>query len=192
MGIRLIEEGAFCGLSHIQQLKLCCNKLITPPQICESECCVERLLLSENKIAAFGWNYFESFKKLNTLDVSNNKLREVPYLNPIHHSIRIVNMDGNLIDKLNVSLFRHMLKLSTFTISNNLLTYIDDFRPYYNKYISILGNPWHCGSELSWMGEEDNAFEKNMRCATPIRLKGKKISDMGKYRIGYKIQLPML
>ena len=64
----------------------------------------------------------------------------------------------------------------------NDITHIDDFRSIYNKEISLWDNLWYCGAALSWMGEEDMAFEQYLTCAMPNCMHGRAIANVSKFR----------
>ena len=74
-----------------------------------------------------------------------------------------------------------MPKLRYFNSIGNILKHIDDFRSVYIMDINLRNNPWHCGAELSLMGEQDIDFERGLICATPTCLHGMAIGEMSKY-----------
>ena len=53
-----------------------------------------------------------------------------------------------------------MPQLGELHLGGNKLTHIDAFRALHAKNIKLAGNPWHYGEELSWMGKEDMAIER--------------------------------
>ena len=89
-------------------------------------------------------------------------------------------MPENAIHTLNVDILRRMPKLRLLVLNANKLTHMDDFRIYYTEEIRLGANPWHCGTALSWMGEDDMAFEYGLVCETPACLQGIAIADMSK------------
>ena len=86
----------------------------------------------------------------------------------------------NDIRHFNVSLLRHMPQLGELHLGGIKLTHIDVFRSLYERKIHLAGNPWHCGEELSWMGEEDMAIERRLICATTTCLHGMAVAGMSK------------
>ena len=94
------------------------------------------------------------------------------------------SVDNNMISYLNInatSFMDHLPKLRCLNLCRNNLTYMYDFRNDYVGKIGLLKNPWHCGPQISWMGEDNNAFERDLTCATPICMRGRSISAMGEY-----------
>ena len=73
-----------------------------------------------------------------------------------------------------------MPKLTILELNGNEITRVDDFRSFYAMQINLNGNPLHCGAALSWMGEEEMEFEKDLVCATPTCLRDMAIADMSK------------
>ena len=93
-----------------------------------------------------------------------------------------VSLGYNMISGLNInaSFMDHMPNLRCLSLYGNNLTYIHDFRQYYAGEIILFKNPWHCGPQISWMGEDNNSFERRLTCATPICMSGRSIAAMGK------------
>ena len=206
MGLEHIEVGAFCNLRQISTLNLNENYLQYPPELCALKCCVVTLLVADNNISTLDKNFFRGYKKLETLNLNNDKLVQFPDLHWIQHSLKHISASHNKIQSLDmfntsgmfemlvyidmgrnnihifdVTMLRHMPNLHKLYLHNNKLTHIDDFRIYYKKAINLVGNPWHCGTALSWMGEDDMAFEDRLVCETPDCLQGNPIADMSKY-----------
>ena len=206
MGLDHIEAGAFCNLHHLLRLNLQDNKLQTPLELCELKCCIDTLILSGNNLTNLGPKFFEGYKKLRHINLNNNKLVVLPDLHWIKHSLKTMlaysnnmksldefeitsvfesllymDMGRNRIYTFNVTILRHMPKLHTLLLYGNKLTYIDNFRIHYKKAIDLRDNPWHCGTALSWMGEDDMAFEDGLTCETPACMQGIAIADMSKY-----------
>ena len=71
-------------------------------------------------------------------------------------------------------------------LCGNKLSTIDDFRMDYFGQIELVGNPWHCGPELSWIiswmdGEYIFSMgNPRLICATPACLQGTYITEMSK------------
>ena len=151
-------------------------------------------------------NFFEGYKILETLHLSNNKLLALPDLHWVEHTLKdiqaayngiesldvfqrsgffkslsYINMGGNSIRTFNITILLHVPKLRFLLLNSNQLAHMDDFRIYYKNMIYFKGNPWHCGTALSWMGEDDMAFENGLVCETPACLQGIAISDMSNY-----------
>ena len=206
MGLEHIEVGAFCNLRQISTLNLNDNYLQYPPELRALKCCVVTLLVADNNISTLDKNFFRGYKKLETLNLNNDKLVQFPDLHWIQHSLKHISASHNKIQSLDmfntsgmfemlvyidmgrnnihifdVTMLRHMPNLHKLYLHNNKLTHIDDFRIYYKKAINLVGNPWHCGTALSWMGEDDMAFEDRLVCETPDCLQGNPIADMSKY-----------
>ena len=164
------------------------------------------MCLEENSIKTINNDFFKGSQKLRNLELGDNGLLQLPDLQWIRHSLvklhaaandlnsidtfnkigifeRLSSIDvySNNIRNFNVSLWRQMPELTNFQISLNKLTYIDDFRSFYEKEIGLLGKPWHCGAALSWMGEENTTFEFGLTCATPDCLHGTAVAAMSKY-----------
>ena len=205
MGLEHIEDGAFCNLHQMSTLNLNENELQVPPELCLLKCCLETLLLSRNNISNLSKNFFEGFKTLKCLHLSDNKLTMLPDLHWIKHSLRdirapdnklksldelkttrtfemlaYIDMSRNYIRIFDVATLRFMPKLRVIILLDNKLSHIDDFRIYYTKAIYLVGNPWHCGMAMSWMGEDDMKFEDRLACETPACLQGIAIADMSK------------
>ena len=206
MGLEYIEAGTFCYLRQVSRLNLNNNKLQSPPELCALRCCLVTLLLSDNNLSNLRKNFFEGYKILETLHLSNNKLFVLPDLHWIKHSLKHIKAANNGIESLdvfqrsgifeslstidmgvnririfNIIILSQVPKLRVLGLYDNRLTNIDDFRIYYKNMMILGGNPWHCGTALSWMGEDDMAFENGLTCATPACLQGIAISDMSKY-----------
>ena len=207
MGIERIEIGAFCGAQQISRLLLHQNKLTSLPSLCPLKCRLMCLSLNNNNIGLVSNDSFKGFKKLSQINLSSNNLVQLPHLHWIRHSLvtfdasvndiqsldmiqsfgifealNLFSVTENKIRHFNVSILRHMPKLMRFYITRNELNHIDDFRRIYDEDIYLSNNPWHCGAELSWMGEEDMVFERNLKCATPDCLHDRAIADMSEFR----------
>ena len=194
----------------VSELNLNCNKLTSLPQLCPLKCCLVNLLIAHNNITTLSKNFFNGFKKLNNINMTNNNLIVLPDLHWIKHSVffvdasktKIESLDAlntpsiykrlqtidvgfNAIRTFNISLLHHMPKLRYFNLIGNILNHIDDFRSVYIMDINLRNNPWHCGAELSWMGEQDMDFKRGLICATPTCLHGMAIGEMSKYVLLY-------
>ena len=162
-------------------------------------------------------DYFKGFRQLKILYLNDNNLTYLPELCWIRNSLEdfyanhntlqsleallangyfarlgVIDVGDNMISdaKINASVMGYMPKLRRFDGYANKITDIADFRNYYVGDIGLKGNPWHCGPELSWMGEADEAFEGGLTCATPNCLRGRTIADMSKYYTMHNMQLP--
>ena len=206
IGLGHIEVGAFCNLRQLSTLNLNDNKLQSLPELCALKCCLTTLSLSCNNISTLSKNFFMGYRKLQSLNLIENKLVIFPDLHWIQHSLKYIwatdneiqslnmfdtsgtfeileyiDMGGNYIRTFDITMLRHMPNLIELYLDSNKLTRIDDFRIYYKKEINLMANPWHCGTELSWMGKDDMAFEGRLVCETPYCLQGNLIADMSKY-----------
>ena len=206
MRLEHIEDGAFCYLRQVSLLNLNQNQLQSLPELCALTCCLVTLSLSHNNISNIRKNAFEGYQILEELYLSYNKLLVLPDMHWIRHSLRGIQANGNKIESLdvfetsgvfkslsyidmglnririfNITILHHVPKLRYLILRGNELTTIDDFRIYYKKNIRLAGNPWHCGTSLSWMGEDDMPFENGLVCETPACKQGIAISDMSKY-----------
>ena len=204
-GIRRVEVAAFCGLSRFSLLNMENNELTSAPPLCPVKCVLKFLVLGNNKISTISKNYLRGFKSLKTLYLDNNNIILLPDITRVKQSVAVVSavnnyvatleafqtfnifkqlhhidLGRNNIRSINFSLLRHMPKLTDLDLYSNKITHIDDFRSFYDRGIYLGGNPWHCGATLSWMGEEDMAFEKGLVCATPACLRDMPIADMSK------------
>ena len=164
------------------------------------------MLLQDNSIKTINNDFFKGFQQLRYIDLSENGLLQLPDLGWIRHSlvdfkarandlnsietfnkfgifqqVKHIDVDDNNIRNFNVSILRQVPNLTNIQIAINKLTYIDDFRSFYEKTIGLMDNPWHCGAAISWMGEEDMQFEFGLTCATPDCLHGTTVADMSKY-----------
>ena len=206
MGIERIGIGAFCGVQQVSRLLLENNKLTSLPSLCPLKCCLMLLLLNNNDIGLVSNDSFKSLKKLREIYLSRNNLVQLPNLHWIRHSLvtfeasdndiqsldmiepfgifEVLNsfdVTGNNIRHFNVSILRQMPQLKWFYIPRNKISHIEDFRTLYDEQIYLSNNPWHCGAELSWMGEVDMNFERSLKCATPDCLCDRAIADMGEF-----------
>ena len=211
MGFEHIEVGAFCGACEISMLNLDSNKLISAPQLCSLKCCLVELHIPNNRISRLSKHFFHGFKKLKEVNFNNNDIIALPDLHWIQYSLSViavnhnkieslsafdisgiysrlhyVNVFGNYIRHFNVTLLRHIPKLDYLNLYENNLTHIDDFRTLFKGVIDLRRNPWHCGEDLSWMGEEDMRFERGLTCASPPCLHGMAIADMSKWILSLK------
>ena len=209
-----IEVAAFCGLNQLLVLMLGNNKLSSGPHLCSMRSSLEILDLDENKITTISKNYFKGFKKLRKIILSNNDIIHLPDLHWIQHSVSMIKvadnrltsldafqtigmfkhlsrifMDNNNIRRFNVTLLRHMPKLNNLELYDNEITHVGDFRGFYDKKINLNGNQWHCGAALSWMGEENLEFERNLVCATPFCLRDMAIAEMSKLSKTHKLNI---
>ena len=206
MGLERIEVGAFCGVGEISLLNLYDNDLKSLPQLCSLKCCLVELQVANNNISRLSKHFLRGFKKLQNINLNDNSLLALPELHWIQHSVAIVKANRNKIHSLdalqtsgifvrliylvffkndichfNVSLLRHMPKLYILVLDGNKLTHIDDFRSLNVRHVNLMSNPWHCGEELSWMGEEDLGFERGLTCKTPTCLHGWFIAGMSEW-----------
>ena len=99
----------------------------------------------------------------------------------IFEVLNFFDVTGNNIRHFNVSILRHMPKLKWLSIRRNKISHIADFRKFNDEQMYLSNNPWHCGAELSWMGEVDMNFERSLKCATPDCLYDRAIADMSKF-----------
>ena len=120
---------------------------------------------------------------LKSILASDNNIKSLDVLKTtgMFESLLYIEMRRNSIHAFNVTILRHMPKLQTLSLHTNKLTYIDNFRIDYKKAIAWNGSPWHCGTALSWKGEDDMAFEDGLTCETPACMQGIAIADMSKY-----------
>ena len=215
MGLEHIEENAFCGMKALLEVILSCNRLSTPPELCASKHSITMLWLDFNNIS-FDLDYFKGYRKLKTLYLNHNSLTYLPELSWIRNSLEdlyadhnrlqsletllanglfprleVIDVGGNMISdvKINASVMGHMPKLSRFDVYANEIAEITDFWNYYVGDIDLLGIQFHCGPELSWMGEGDETFELGLTCVTPNCMRGRIIADMGKYDKNNNLQL---
>ena len=165
------------------------------------------LVLNNKNIGLVSNDSSKGFKKLRKIDLSRNNIVRLPNLHWIRHSLvtfqasdndlqsldmiqpfgifEVLNsfyVTGNNIRHFNVSILRQMPKLKWFYIPRNKISHIVDFRKFYEQQIYLSNNPWHCGAELSSMGDADMNFERNLKCATPDCLHDRAIADMGEFR----------
>ena len=216
MGLEHIEENAFCGMKALLEVVLSYNRLSTPPEFSASKHSITMLFLDFNNIS-FDIDYFKGFRKLKTLYLNNNNLTYLPELYWIRNSLeemcanrnklrslkalltnghfarlKVIDVGDNMISHVNInaSVMDHIPKLRRFDMYANKINGIADFRNYYVGYIGLMGNPWHCGPELSWMGEVDETFEGGLTCATPNCMRGRTIADMSIYDTMNNMQLP--
>ena len=203
MNLERIEDGAFCGISRLSTLKLDLNKLTSLPQLCSLKCCLVNLHIEENKLSRINKDLFEGFKKLQIVNLNDNNLLVLPDLHWIEHSVsrltasrnKLQSLDGlhtsgifirlntisvysNYIRDFNISLLRHIHKLDYLDLQDNKLTHIDDIRGLNIRIMNLRNNPWHCDKELSWMGEEEMGFKREIICASPTCRHGMIIADM--------------
>ena len=203
MHLQRIEVGVFCGLREMSTLNLDNNKLTSLPGLCSLKCCLMNLYVADNNISRLDKHFLKGFRKVQSVILSNNNLLELPVLYWIQHSLSILVADVNKIQSLdalqtygiyirlkyvsvfdndisnfNVSLLRHMPKLERLYLYGNKLTHFGDVRSLHISIIDLKYNPWHCGEELSWMGEEELGLERGLTCATPACLHGMAIADM--------------
>ena len=206
MGIELIEAGAFCGIHEISRLILSFNKLTSLPPLCRLKCCLLSLSVDENYLVVMSKSWLKGFRKLSYLDLSSNRLLQLPDLHWVRHSLvtllasyngiesletfgtsaifevlKHIDASANNIRSFNVSNLRHMPKLYDLNLYANKITHIEDFRNFSTEIIHLRDNPWHCGAAISWMGEEDMEFERDLTCATPDCLHNRIIADMSKF-----------
>ena len=150
------------------------------------------LWLDFNNIS-FDLDYFKDYRKLKTIYLNDNSLTYLPELSWIRNSwedfyadqnrlqsleallakghfprLEVIDMGGNMISdvKINASVMGHIPKLRRFDVYANEIADITDFRNYHVGDIDLLGNPLHCGPELSWMGEGDETFELGLTWQT--------------------------
>ena len=174
------------------------------------------LELSFNNISIINKDYFKGLRKLKSLLIIDNNLAILPELHWIQNSLRSlwadfnrlqsfdalqingnfsrlmsVSVGYNMISSLNndASFMNHMPKLHCLRLYGNNLTYINDFRNDYVGNISLQMNPWHCGPQISWMGEDNNSFERRLTCATPICMRGRSIAAMGEHKAPHNMYL---
>ena len=205
MDLERIEDGAFCGIWEMLTLNLGTNKLTSLPDLCSLKCCLVNLYVGNNKISRLSRHFLRNFQKLQKINLSSNNLLVLPVMHWIQHSVshlvavnnkiqsldamqtygiyirlKYLSVNDNDIRHFNVSLLHQMPKLEHFYINDNEITHIGDVRSLHIREINLRFNPWHCGEELSWMGEEDMGFERGLTCATPACLHGMAIADMSK------------
>ena len=143
---------------------------------------LEIIYLNNNKLLALPELHWIKHSLIE-LYATRNKIKSLDVFNiiGIFELLSYIDMGGNSIRDFNVTILCHMPKLNNLRLYTNESTSIDDFRIYYKKKIYLVGNPWHCGTTLSWMGEDDMAFEVGLVCETPICVQGIAIADMSKY-----------
>ena len=95
--------------------------------------------------------------------------------------LEYIDMRGNDIRMFDVTKLQRIHNMRELFLHDNKLSRIDDFSIYYKKAITLAGTPWHCEMALSWMSEDDMAFDDRLVCETPDCLWGILIADMSKY-----------
>ena len=188
---------------EISTLNLDFNKLTSLSQLCSLKCCLVNLHIGYNNITRLDKHFLKGYNKLQEINLNKNNLLVLPDLHWVQYSLKtIMTSDNNIqsldalettgvypklsyvdvsrnnIHNFNVSLLRHMPKLHFLLLDGNRLTHVDDFRSLNVRVILLENNPWHCGEELSWMGEEDLGFERGLTCATPTCLEGMVVAEM--------------
>ena len=107
-----------------------------------------------------------------------------------HYFGHILGMVGPIdVKRKGSELVVHWVQYVTLTcdlthylnLHENNFTHIDDFRTLFKGLIDLRRNPWHCGEDLYWMGEEEMRFERGLTCASPPCLHGMAIADMSKW-----------
>ena len=143
---------------------------------------MEIVYLNNNKLLALPELHWIKHSLI-MLHASDNKIKSLDVFNVIgmFELLAYIDMGGNSIRVFNAIIQRYMPKFSNLWLYSNELTSIDDFRIYYKMKIYLVGNPWHCETALSWMGEDDMAFEVGLVCGTPTCVQGIAIADMSKY-----------
>ena len=205
MQVRHIDDGAFCGLNQVSELQLSHNHLVSPPPLCPIKCCLQNLQLNNNLISNWGKNFFTGFKKLKFINLRNNNIIQLPDLYWVRRTLTLITaaenhitsldafqadaifkclariqFSSNDIQNFNATILRRFPRLKHLYLGSNGLTYMGDFRSYYDEYIEVSFNPWHCDAAISWMGEAfDEASGRYLTCATPFCLRGMVIVDMG-------------
>ena len=205
MGLEYIDIGGFCGLKNVSTLLMSRNHLTSPPPLCPLKCSLETLDLSLNNITYFHKDFLMGFRKLQKIILSHNRCIQPPDLHWVYDTLHrvvasynniqsldafrtdvpfkylnYVDLGYNNIRTFNVSLLRYLPQLKKLYIQGNKLIHVADFRSYYMEFISLFQNPWHCGAKLSWLGEEDLAFEEFLTCASPPCVQGAAIASMSK------------
>ena len=159
---------------EISTLNLDFNKLTSLSQLCSLKCCLVNLHIGYNNITRLDKHFLKGYNKLQEINLNKNNLLVLPDLHWVQYSLKTIMTSDNNIQ----SLLRHMPKLHFLLLDGNRLTHVDDFRSLNVRVILLENNPWHCGEELSWMGEEDLGFERGLTCATPTCLEGMVVAEM--------------
>lgn len=83
-----------------------------------------KLTLNDELLTAFDFNSLKNMRKLKTLDISRNNLKELQGLlrNPRPYILEL-NLSGNYVGELNASTFQRFFSLNELNLSNTNLTF---------------------------------------------------------------------
>ena len=102
--IRLIEQGAFLGLSNLKELQLSWCLLSEMPPLAPVQSTLTHLILRANSLTEVRNDYFQGFTQLVSLDLTRNALSILPDLNPVAPTLRNLKVTSNQITSISPSM----------------------------------------------------------------------------------------
>lgn len=122
-----LPEHIFCGGDeqiHLQTLQLGYNKLTSLPQLPPRQLPVQELFLQHNSIGSLPDNFFIAFNQIRVLNISNNRLCQLPYMSIQCISLEKMYITANCLTDDALSMLRKCTNLQVlhgaYNCFNNL------------------------------------------------------------------------
>ena len=140
-----------------------------------------KLILQKNNISKLNINLFVNLKKLEFINLSNNKLKII-YKSLFKHNtnLEVINLSNNKIKYFNLIL-DNFPKLSHVGLKHNHLSTLksEHFREYVNnestiysstdRYINIGANEFNCNISMNWIPKLNKLIEIQIDTPTYCR-----------------------
>ncbi|KAJ8931518.1 hypothetical protein NQ314_015556 [Rhamnusium bicolor] len=179
-----ITDTAFLNLTSLIELDISFNKLnkiesFALTHIAES---LQKLLISGNSFSlSLIKMILQTLYRVWHLDASQMKLRSIPE-RFLPDRIKKLNISWNNITTISVQTFPRQLQ--ELDMSHNQLKGLNDsviIKLETLKFVNLSANPWHCSlchiTSILFRVNKTDLF-KNLSCASPKNLKGRKLTSL--------------
>uniref|UniRef100_A0AC35TFS3 PPM-type phosphatase domain-containing protein n=1 Tax=Rhabditophanes sp. KR3021 TaxID=114890 RepID=A0AC35TFS3_9BILA len=170
--IEILPYRLFMNMPSLRFLNIKTNRLTKLPEIVEN-CCIEEMDISNNFVTLLSPNLFKCAHRLTSLNVSNNRLKELPSPNNFNdlNRLQVLRMSRNELDEGVISVIVALRKLRVLDLSYNCLRFFSDSGLGQLKFMEEINLS---GNKLTSIGKEFMEME-NLVC---LRLHSNRLSSV--------------